>query len=185
MTLKLPDSEVVTHGYDAGGNLNQISGNLNGTDYDYLQSLTYDEFEQRSRMRLGNGVETRYSYDPEHRRLCRLQSAVPVAADEATDNADSNADNNCQTLARDNRNEQEQSVLSTALNNLPASGAGQFQNQHYAYDRVGNIIGIGNAVQTPKSNELGGPMVQTFQYDDLYRLNHANGLLRTNGVSID
>ena len=177
MTLTLPDGEVVTHGYDAGGNLNHIKGSLNGIDYEYLQSLTYDEFEQRSRMRLGNGVETRYSYDPEHRRLCRLQSAVPVAADEAADNADSNADDNCQTLARDNRNEQEQSALSTALNNIGPARIGQFQNQHYAYDRVGNIIGIGNAVQTPKSNELGGPMVQTFQYDDLYRLSTANGLL--------
>jgi RHS repeat-associated protein len=79
MTLTLPDTEVVTHGYDAGGNLDHIEGSYQGTVTPYLQTLQYDKFEQRVYLKLGNGVETRYSYNPANRRLSNLQSQDNVA----------------------------------------------------------------------------------------------------------
>jgi len=65
MQLTLPDSEMVTYVYDAGGNLKSFAGDKQGVHTNYPDTLYYDKFEQRSYLKLGNGVETTYSYDPE------------------------------------------------------------------------------------------------------------------------
>lgn len=49
-----------------------------------------------------------------------------------------------------------------------------FQNLDYAYDNVGNVLRIRNQVDVPV-NGLGGPTVQSYQYDSLYRLTRAEG----------
>ena len=167
MTLILPDGEVITHGYDAGGSLNQITGDSAGKTYPYLTSLTYDVFEQRRRMELGNGINTRYHYDPEHRRLCRLESGLTL------DESDLTA---CDNAVSELREASSLTVIeSTFRDEVRATQPGQFQNLHYAYDRVGNILGMGNAVQTSRRSELGGPATQAFEYDNLYRLDMAQG----------
>src|SRR6266702_4769141 len=50
-----------------------------------------------------------------------------------------------------------------------------FQNLAYSYDKVGNILGLANNVAVPPPNVYGGPTNQSFAYDDLYRLTHAEG----------
>ncbi len=45
----------------------------------------------------------------------------------------------------------------------------------YSYDKVGNILGLANNVAVPPPNVYGGPTNQSFGYDDLYRLTHAEG----------
>jgi len=63
------------------------------------------------------------------------------------------------------------------LSNLNAVRQGNtiFQNLNYSYDKVGNILGLANNVAVPPPNVYGGPTNQTFSYDDLYRLTHAQG----------
>ena len=63
------------------------------------------------------------------------------------------------------------------LNNLNAVRQGNniFQNLSYSYDKVGNILGLANNVAVPPPNVFGGPTNQSFAYDDLYRLTHAEG----------
>ena len=56
-----------------------------------------------------------------------------------------------------------------------AAGAAPFQHLAYAYDAVGNITGLNNQVPLPKPGGLGGPVSQSFGYDDLYRLTSASG----------
>ena len=73
-SLTYPDGEVLTYGYDAGGQLHQIGGEKAGASYLYLQRLEYDRFEQRAFLEMGNGVRTRYNYDPTNRRLANLQT---------------------------------------------------------------------------------------------------------------
>ena len=69
-----PDREVVEYEYDLGGNLRSIEGYKNGDGYTtYIKELTYDLYEQRVRQITGNGVVTRYSYDPATRRLASLR----------------------------------------------------------------------------------------------------------------
>lgn len=56
------------------------------------------------------------------------------------------------------------------------SGRGvMLQNLTYAYDPVGNILGLNNDVPVPQAGQLGGPVDQKFGYDDLYRLTSAEG----------
>ena len=48
----LPDTETVTHVYDAGGSLTGIAGEKQGTKVAYLNLVHYDKFEQRTRLEL-------------------------------------------------------------------------------------------------------------------------------------
>ncbi|MCT9929904.1 hypothetical protein N5079_06685 [Planotetraspora sp. A-T 1434] len=54
-----------------------------------------------------------------------------------------------------------------------------FQNLNYSYDAVGNVTSIQNDTVAPNTpdvgTQVGGPSTETFQYDDLYRLTHAEG----------
>ena len=63
------------------------------------------------------------------------------------------------------------------LSNLTAMRQGNnlFQNLQYSYDKVGNVLGLQNVVEIPPANVFGGPTNQTFAYDELYRLTHAQG----------
>jgi RHS repeat-associated protein len=61
----------------------------------------------------------------------------------------------------------------------------RFQNLAYGYDKVGNILGIANSSLYPEGQkgigeEVGGPVTQSYVYDDLYRLTQANGEYRHN-----
>ena len=64
-----------------------------------------------------------------------------------------------------------------------------FQNLNYTYDNVGNIT---STVRTTRSHQrpqvgtqVGGPSTQTFQYDDLYQLMHAQGSYQPRGPKTD
>jgi RHS repeat-associated protein len=75
--------EVVRYGYDAGGFVTSARGTYTepddlpphvAVDTQYLQHIGYDEFGQKVRMVQGNGIETRYSYDPLTRRLAAVDA---------------------------------------------------------------------------------------------------------------
>ena len=53
--------------------------------------------------------------------------------------------------------------------------AGDFQRQRYTFDKVGNVLTLANAVNNVPPNQIGGPVHQSFTYDDLYRLTYAEG----------
>lgn len=71
-----PDGSIQQLFYNEAGLLERItldhkgSGNIN----DYVKNIDYDEKGQRTRIRYGNDVVTRYDYDPESFRLIRLLS---------------------------------------------------------------------------------------------------------------
>ena len=50
-----------------------------------------------------------------------------------------------------------------------------FQDLVYDYDPVGNILGQANKAVTPSPSQMGGATQYHYQYDDLYRLVHAQG----------
>ena len=58
-----PDGEKVSYGYDHGGMLNSITGDQNGLSYKYLDSILYNEFEQKNEVYYGNGTRTSYKYN--------------------------------------------------------------------------------------------------------------------------
>ncbi|MER6591182.1 SpvB/TcaC N-terminal domain-containing protein [Micromonospora purpureochromogenes] len=67
------------------------------------------------------------------------------------------------------------------LSNIQAklSNGYVFHNLDYSYDNVGNIMSIANDTVAPSGPEVGmqvgGPSKQSYTYDDLYQLTHAEG----------
>ncbi|MFG2999081.1 SpvB/TcaC N-terminal domain-containing protein [Streptomyces sp. NPDC048340] len=59
-----------------------------------------------------------------------------------------------------------------ALKSVAPNGTA-FQNLGYTYDNIGNITGLAN--NAPQGGEIGGPSIQTYGYDDQYRLTSASG----------
>lgn len=83
LSVTYPDREKVEYAYDAGGLLEQATGHREDGATEpghevYLASMLYDEFGQRVRMVLGNGVTSTYRYDPLTRRLRSLTTVTPL-----------------------------------------------------------------------------------------------------------
>jgi RHS repeat-associated protein len=130
--MTYPDGENLYYAYDNGGLLNAAWGEKRGNRYNYINSLTYDEFGQRRDIAFGNGVRSSHSYDDKTRRL---ESLITTTPDTRT-----------------------------------------VQNMTYGYDLVGNVLKIQNNIATPTNTALpAGPVIQQFDYDDLYQLKTADG----------
>ncbi|GAA2207343.1 hypothetical protein GCM10009850_028010 [Nonomuraea monospora] len=78
LQLTYPDGEVLTYGYDSGGQVITATGVKGGHTYPYLRDLQYDKFEQRTKITLGNGTSTTFSYDAADRSLALLSSTLPT-----------------------------------------------------------------------------------------------------------
>ncbi len=128
LTILMIDKERIC----SGGLLNAAWGEKRGNRYNYINSLTYDEFGQRRHIAHGNGVQSSYIYDDKTRRLDSLITQTP-----------------------DGR---------------------IVQSMNYGYDLVGNVLKIQNSINTPTNTALpAGPVIQLFDYDDLYQLKNADG----------
>ncbi|UTC75805.1 RHS repeat-associated core domain-containing protein [Treponema sp. OMZ 792] len=68
-SISYPDGEVLTYSYDKGGQLKGVIGTKGIETYKYVDNILYDEHSQRVYIKYGNGVETRYTYDPARRWL--------------------------------------------------------------------------------------------------------------------
>jgi len=64
--ITYPDGEELTYQYDLGGNLKKI---FNDANYEYVKSIKYDLYEQRTDILYGNDTSSGYSYEPAKRRL--------------------------------------------------------------------------------------------------------------------
>ena len=71
--MTYPDGEEVHYEYNLGGMLKKISGNKNGVQHSYIDSIAYNEFELKRAVYYGNGTLTFYRYDV-LQRLSHLRS---------------------------------------------------------------------------------------------------------------
>ena len=69
--LKLPDGEIVTYGYNKGG---QLSGVGSSKGKPYVSGIKYNVTGQRTQINYGNGTGTSYEYDERNHRLKRLET---------------------------------------------------------------------------------------------------------------
>lgn len=70
--MTYPDGEALTYDYNEAGKLIGIEGIKENHNYEYINRLGYDKFEQRVFLKYGNGTVTQYEYEPERRRLSHL-----------------------------------------------------------------------------------------------------------------
>ncbi|HST46484.1 SpvB/TcaC N-terminal domain-containing protein [Jatrophihabitans sp.] len=75
--MTYPDGEVLTYAYDSGGMVRAASGVKGSDSYHYVNRVEYDKFGQQAFVEDGNGVQTRYTYDPVMDRLSN-QVAGPL-----------------------------------------------------------------------------------------------------------
>jgi RHS repeat-associated protein len=73
-TITYPDGEVVSYSYNDAGALHSLSGVKNSQSFNYVDTIAYDKFGSRVRVRYGNNTVTKYSYDAQSRRLSNLKS---------------------------------------------------------------------------------------------------------------
>jgi|GEM_PF-426062 len=76
-SMTYPDGEIVDFVYDQAGKLTSMSGKKENKTYHYLDYIFYDKFQQKVQMAYGNGAVTRYSYEPNRRRLENLSVSSP------------------------------------------------------------------------------------------------------------
>jgi RHS repeat-associated protein len=82
LTVQYPDGELLSYGYDEGGLLRAARGQRPAMGRrpaeteTYLEKLGYDVFGQRVALQLGNGVQTRFTYEPDTRRLKTIQTGT-------------------------------------------------------------------------------------------------------------
>ncbi len=76
-TMTYPDGEVVSYHYNLGGLLESVSGKKE-YEYSYIKQIGYDEYEQKTFVRYGNGTETNYTYSDKRRRLKNLDVTSPA-----------------------------------------------------------------------------------------------------------
>lgn len=64
--LTYADGEMVRYEYDLGGNLKRI---YSKDGYEYVKNITYDHYEQRTSIKLGNGTKSEFEYTLADRKL--------------------------------------------------------------------------------------------------------------------
>lgn len=122
-------SETVRYGYDHGGNLSSVTGDVGGVSRPYIEQLTYDHFGRRKRLTLGNGpvggrVATVYSYDDVNERLQGIDTNTPFGQ--------------IQSL----RYEYTAHGLVHTIKNVVGTGADRGPTtQEFEYDQFENLVG--------------------------------------------
>ncbi|MDR0828943.1 MAG: hypothetical protein LBN95_02380, partial [Prevotellaceae bacterium] len=64
--IKYPDGELVNYQYNNAGNLINVASNTNGN---YIDSILYNKFEQKTDVFYGNNTFAQYNYEPIMNRL--------------------------------------------------------------------------------------------------------------------
>ncbi|WP_194202037.1 SpvB/TcaC N-terminal domain-containing protein, partial [Glycomyces albidus] len=83
----LPDGTVMDPAYDEGNQLASLRARIGGAGpfRQFLLGQEYDAMGRRSIARHGNGLATRYDYDPLSRRVAGVRTAAEGAADAVQD----------------------------------------------------------------------------------------------------
>ncbi|MFF9851012.1 SpvB/TcaC N-terminal domain-containing protein [Streptomyces litmocidini] len=151
LQLTYPDGEVLTYGYDSGGQVTRATGAKSGTDYTYLERLDYDKFGQKTLQETGNGVRTTYTYDAEDRRPATLKSETPTGS----------------TFQDLGYTYDDAGNITALANSAPRNGViGGPSSQTYGYDDL-NRLTSASGQYTDKNNQV-DKYTLTLGYDSLH-----------------
>lgn len=71
-SMTYPDGEVVTYGYDKGGNLLTVKTEKEGDAQTLIAEQRYDKYGNLTYRKMGDGTETRYDYDEKRLHLNQM-----------------------------------------------------------------------------------------------------------------
>ena len=151
LDMTYPDGEVLTYGYDSGGQVTRATGVKDGQDYTYLDRLDYDKFGQKVLQVAGNGVRTTYTYDAEDRLLATLKAEGATGGE-------------FQNLAYTYDNV---GNISALTNTVAAGGAiGGPSEQNYRYDDLYRLVGADG--QYTDKHDQRNAYTLTLAYDSVH-----------------
>jgi RHS repeat-associated protein len=124
--LYYPDGEVLFYKYNTAGQLKSAVGYHREQENVYVKDIMYDQFGDKKKITLGNGVTTTYEYYPENRRLKNLK----------TESEDGKIFQNIRYKFDDAGN------LKNKMNNkfLTSDGITKNSEQSYKYDSLNRLI---------------------------------------------
>ncbi len=161
LTRTNPDSEVLTYGYNAQGEVGSLNGIVSNVDYNALGKVTTKA--------LANSLTTNYSYNTNDFRLNRIQTGTVQDVGYTYDNVGNVAS------TTDNLTSKTQSFTYDNLNRLTAASQSDGSyNFTYAYDAVGDLktfTGFGGTTQytygtTSLVHAVASATTNTMVYDD-------------------
>lgn len=151
--MAYPDGEVVNYYYNKGGLLESMNSEKNGFQYPIIDKITYDAFEQRTYLKQGNGVVTKYKYELDRRRLDTLSVKTPDDGYIMQNAYSYDAVNNVLSLANSR--------------DVPTGGLGGSMVSTYAYDSLYRLVSA-NGDYTGDGREDDYEL--TMAYDDLHNI---------------
>ena len=192
--ITYPDGEVVTYGYDEGGQVNKVSGIRGNYQFDYVDSITYDEYGQRAYIKYANGAETHYTYDKARRWLSEIKTESRYRTIQNTKykfdfvgNVLGTSDN-CDLWRTTQSYEYDslyQLISATGTTYYTANGITDYANstykQNFSFDKTGNMltkissVSNSNAFTTKNKNSLNYNLTYTYSPDFAHRLSNVNG----------
>ncbi|MFZ5862304.1 MAG: RHS repeat domain-containing protein [Nitrospirota bacterium] len=139
-TVTYPDTptrEVVTQTYNSAGSLATVTGVDGGVTTNDVTDIQYDAFSKRTRLVLGNGTQTDYTYDADTFRLQQLRTLGPGGVLQHL-NYTYDAVGNVQTIRDGLSAGYNESFDYDDLHRL--TGAfGAYGSLTYAYNQIGNM----------------------------------------------
>ena len=192
--ITYPDGEVVTYGYDEGGQVNRVSGVRGSYSFDYVNNITYDEYGQRAYLKYANGTETYYTYDKARRWLSHIRTENPFHTIQNTDYKFDFVGNVLKTsddcdLWRTSQSYDYDSlyqlVSATGTTTYTANGVTDYATstytQKFSFDNTGNMLTKVSTVQnsagftTKNNNSLDYNLAYTYSPGFAHRLSNVNG----------
>lgn len=162
--LTYPDGEQVFYTYDLGGNLTKIKGTFQGNDYDYLQRIDYDHYEQRQYVLYGNGTDMQYNYTPSLRRLESLIAKTANQTEMFNNVYDFDKVGNVL------------GITNSAGSNI-TNGMGGAYSHSYTYDNMNRLTdAFGNFSGVGEQRELGNDASSSYKLNMAY--NNTHGIAR-------
>ena len=159
--MTYPDGEVLAYEYDEGGLLTKATGTRASEVEVYLADVGYDEFGQRVRAEYGNGVVTKYTHEPQTRRLSTLTSKLSPVTGGTTFQA--------LTYHYDAVGNVES--LTNALPSPVSTPFGGAVSYTYEYDDVNRLkLATGKAASRPGVDDT---FAASWEYSDIHNLTRA------------
>jgi RHS repeat-associated protein len=142
LSLKYPDGETLTYGYDKGGQVKAVRGKKKNRVLNYVNAIHYNALGQRTLMAFGNGAVNRFTYEDYTQRLHEQQVyLVPPANIKAM----------------------------KAQNKFTLSQTDLVRETSYDYDKADNITAM-NDTRYGSMPSMPSESNRIFTYDDLHRL---------------
>ena len=156
--IEYPDGELITYGYDNGGQVISVTGEHWNKNFEYVTNILYDQYGQRTRIDYGNGTFTEYNYDPTRRWL----DTIKTCKGDATGNP-------LKTYQNIKYNFDAVGNVTSYENNCMDNVRGNYKTtQSYTYDSLYQLTGVeGSSSYTPDHSVVyKSTYSQVFDFDD-------------------